>query len=476
MTEAQQLPDFDLDLKAYTDDVGSAKYNEQLAQRRAKSLEDYLAENKLVATKTEMQSIGEIALISDSDIKTERKNNRRVDIILTPFAPQSLNDFFSYISNRKLQQFMINNEHDITITGKKGTEIKIPANSFVDANGKLVTSVTITLKEAYSYEDMLSHNLGTISGDKLLESGGMIYIEAQNMKGEKLTLGQNSSIEIGMPSSKPLPDDMQLFLASRNNVGDDMSWNATGTAFNVQKRITTRKPTGRLTNPRQYDLKAIAPGGLEEFKLPKLPSLVKKPLQPGIPKEAFQSKNPFPDAEWVRKKYKRKKMESHRKYEDRLTEIRKSCMKVFRNAEAGNAKRYAKYQKDSLAYEAEMLVYNAAMDDYYDYLELFKPIAVKLYNLRNFINSRIQNYTVLESSTVLSQYHQLTTFLDVSDDYKTYITEHCTGLGLNETLANINALDLGPIDSLRQNLKYWLACATALENRKKSFGHRKNTK
>ena len=364
LTEAQQLSDFDLDLKAYTDDVGSAKYNERLAQRRAKSLENFLSENKIEATKTETQSIGEIALTSDFDIKTERKNNRRVDIVLTPFFPQSLNDFFSYISDRQLQKFMIDNETDVFITGKKGTEIDIPANSFVDANGKVVTDVNITLKEAYSYEDMLSHNLGTISGDQLLESGGMIYIEAQNAAGDKLTLAENSSIEIGMPSSKPLPDDMQLFLANRNNAGDDMSWNATGTPFQAQQPMTTKRPLGSIYNPKQYDLSPIKSRYLEDLQLPELPDFMLRPSAPLAPRKAYQSKNTFPTQEWLRKKYKRKQLEGRRKYETRIAETLERRIKTYNNVEASNAKRYAQYQKDSTAYEAKVVVYNIAMEGY----------------------------------------------------------------------------------------------------------------
>jgi hypothetical protein len=88
----------------------------------------------------------------------------------------------------RVQKFSMDPEEETSITGKEGTVITFPANAFVDEEGMAPAGpVKIDLKEYYGIREILAAKLQTKAGDKLLESGGMLHIEATS-GGKKLKL------------------------------------------------------------------------------------------------------------------------------------------------------------------------------------------------------------------------------------------------------------------------------------------------
>ncbi|WP_435682014.1 OmpA family protein [Nonlabens sp.] len=69
-------------LSGYCDERGSIAYNEQLAWKRVWSVIDYLKPNYAYGAFSE-QAVGEIQLMSNSNIQQQRAQNRRVDITIT---------------------------------------------------------------------------------------------------------------------------------------------------------------------------------------------------------------------------------------------------------------------------------------------------------------------------------------------------------------------------------------------------------
>lgn len=99
------------------------------------------------------------------------------------------------------QRFQINLEKDTIIVGEGGVQISIPENSFVDKNGNVVTQdITLEIIEASSIEDYIRNDLQTISNGKLLQSAGMIYIDAKS-NGESIFIDGNSPLNVKMPTS-----------------------------------------------------------------------------------------------------------------------------------------------------------------------------------------------------------------------------------------------------------------------------------
>lgn len=95
------------------------------------------------------------------------------------------------------QKFSIKPNIDTVLTGKQETHLFISANSFEYENGIEVSSeVTLTLKEVYSFSEMILNGLSTTTVDGgLLQTSGMIRVLAF-ANGEKLRLKEGSPIKI----------------------------------------------------------------------------------------------------------------------------------------------------------------------------------------------------------------------------------------------------------------------------------------
>ncbi|MFA9214234.1 MAG: hypothetical protein ACEQSR_10375 [Candidatus Methylacidiphilales bacterium] len=127
-------------------------------------------------------------------------------------APKQTEASENVFTNQNLptQVFEITNVNDTFITGKNGTKISIPNNSFVDKNGNAVTGIiSFELKEALTLADMVMGNLTTLSNGKILQTGGMIYTNA-TANGENIFIASNKALQISFPTDNK-NDSMLLF-------------------------------------------------------------------------------------------------------------------------------------------------------------------------------------------------------------------------------------------------------------------------
>lgn len=98
------------------------------------------------------------------------------------------------------QFFDIDSKQDNVVEGKNGTVLVIPKGSFKNSKGKTVTSnVQLELAEVLSLDQMLLSNLTTTSNGRLLETDGMIYVNATS-DGEQLIIDKNNPIYIEIPT------------------------------------------------------------------------------------------------------------------------------------------------------------------------------------------------------------------------------------------------------------------------------------
>ncbi|MFN5983868.1 MAG: hypothetical protein ACK476_18320 [Fluviicola sp.] len=122
------------------------------------------------------------------------------------------------VDNLKTQSFTIDIFKDNTITGKSGTKVKIDKNIFVDQNGKKIKGkVEIQLIEALTPIDMVLGNLTTTYNGKPLETGGMIYLNAE-ANGKEVSIASNKSISITMPTKETL-EGMSVFEGKQDSTG-----------------------------------------------------------------------------------------------------------------------------------------------------------------------------------------------------------------------------------------------------------------
>lgn len=217
-----------------------------------------LSMDKHIPTKSEQpidkQPANKSIKQSLTNIAATTKSSTRTPSLTTDIHDRekynSLDDFYKKTS-LPLQLFTIIATKDTTITGEKGTKLLIKANSFVDSMNKPVKGqIIIALKECYTPEDMLKERLTTMANGKILESGGMIYIEARS--GEKqLKLKKFEEIEM----YNPIPDvrtdtNMFLFYGGTKPAGN-INWT-------VDYYSRAPYPIAALTGGKFYDTASIS--------------------------------------------------------------------------------------------------------------------------------------------------------------------------------------------------------------------------
>jgi hypothetical protein len=123
-------------------------------------------------------------------------------------------NFFSKLSNAS-QLFDINASKDTFIICKDGTALTIRANSFTNPNKTLVKGIVqLEIKEAYHFTDVIANGLHTVSNSNLLESAGMVYMNAKQ-NNQALDINIRQPIEITMASLQN-KKAMQLFYLDKN--------------------------------------------------------------------------------------------------------------------------------------------------------------------------------------------------------------------------------------------------------------------
>jgi mono/diheme cytochrome c family protein len=113
--------------------------------------------------------------------------------------------------NLRTQHFVVNPNHDTTLFSLKGGIFKINNGSF-EGEGP----VDIEIKEAYTPLEILYAGLSTESGGRLLESGGMVFI---NAKRNGKQIGLRKSIDVSIPTNY-VNKEMQLFKGEETQNGD----------------------------------------------------------------------------------------------------------------------------------------------------------------------------------------------------------------------------------------------------------------
>lgn len=206
-------------VSGYSDTTGKESYNVKLSRIRATNTKTELVNQGIPSDKIKVKWFGE----TDKFDKLKHHKNRCVEInfrtkTLEPYKPIPL---FYEKSQVEIQKFKINTDRDTVIRGKQGTIIKIPAGAFSYNNNKLKKStIDFQLKEVFLKSDMILENLTTVSGNRILETQGMVYTNAMH-NGKAITLQKKISI---LTPTDTIMDDAQIFDGSRNLHSDEMNW------------------------------------------------------------------------------------------------------------------------------------------------------------------------------------------------------------------------------------------------------------
>ncbi|HVI11007.1 MAG TPA: OmpA family protein [Candidatus Binatia bacterium] len=76
-------PDLKLQVEGYTDSIGSDEYNQQLSEKRAESVRDYLVSSGVSMNNVAATGMGKADPVADNSTAAGRKLNRRVEMIVS---------------------------------------------------------------------------------------------------------------------------------------------------------------------------------------------------------------------------------------------------------------------------------------------------------------------------------------------------------------------------------------------------------
>lgn len=166
-----------------------------------------------------VEELNHLKIIEDTVIKVHaEKVSSAIINEVSAISFDAVNKHF----NKKPQVFNIQSNKDAAIVCKEGTSINIRANSFVSekTGRKIVGDIQLEVKEYYKASDIILDNLTTTSGNRILETGGMLHISV-SADDETCIIKPECEIDIGFPYSKK-KEDMELFYGEWKD--DKIDW------------------------------------------------------------------------------------------------------------------------------------------------------------------------------------------------------------------------------------------------------------
>ena len=281
LTDLKGFNDVELHIIGHTDPDGSESYNMDLSRKRAESVKQFFVENQIDQAAIKLSYKGESQLINQSSESVAKGKNRRVTIRTSGYNYSNVNEMLSLLNISEPNTFEIDVTEENQFKLSKGTEVTIPNDAFCHMDGTPISGneVVMKFKEAFDFQDMVDERLFTQTEDKILETGGMIHIEA-SQDGKPLKLKDGKEIELIFPLQES-KEGMELFLGNEDDNGT--IWEPTG------QEITSRVDRSNVP-PIFIDLTPILEFDFENLE--EAPTLTFSEMMP-YPKPARKSYKPF---------------------------------------------------------------------------------------------------------------------------------------------------------------------------------------
>jgi hypothetical protein len=224
-------------IKGNTDNIGDSIFNYKLSEQRVTSTQQYFILKGISPTVFSISAFGEEKPLADNLTEEGKQKNRRVDISISFTRPKPIDSsqFLPSIfelykqTERKPQQFCINNSRDTFLRCEQGTIIKIKANSFKISRKCREDCIIFEVKEDYLQSDMILDNLATTSNGKMIETQGMLYLNAKDCKGNDLEIVRGRDLLIFQPTDTII-EDAKIFTGNRIGHDSDMNWTVNNTS------------------------------------------------------------------------------------------------------------------------------------------------------------------------------------------------------------------------------------------------------
>ncbi len=332
-----------------TDYDGSIGYNINLSRLRTSKVSEWLQDKGWQNAEIDEKWVGELKPLATNANSNGKAINRSVEILVTVINYDNAGQWLEEQQTENEEKFTLKQSGANSITTDNESIINIPPNAFTTLDGKAVDNknVKLTVIEVNTAMDAIINKVLTMSGDKLLETGGMMKIEAYS-NGSPLQLAPNKEINIQIPVIKAA-SDMQVFegVADANGMID---WRNTGNSFaptslEIRSSIklnedALQKLFGQIEMKKQvanaYDLK---------YTLPKFAGSPSKPKMPEKPVKK-EARKLFSKLGWV--------LSTKQMREKRVETTYQKEMAIYDKRMITYEKRLKRFEAATIAYKSDV--------------------------------------------------------------------------------------------------------------------------
>ena len=330
-----------------TDIDGTAGYNQQLSERRARAVQDYLLAHDVQAVKCVSRGLGR------KGDELSKAENRRVDVELRFTYFTGVSDLFKSLSKDADQKFTIDPSSPNEIKCQNNTVINIPAGSLLLPNGeKPKGQVSLMVREAISTADILAQDLNSVSDGKMLETRGMVYINASS-DGQQLKVNSSSPISVKIPGSNATENDFKLFYGARH--GDQaMNWKVVADkSFNPAVKTVPIDLDRSMLSGMIFTYRVVptAPKPSHTVPIPTMPYKPRQPTEVEEPQIGGLYKSSALERALNKRKIKAKNEDLYQKAQHRY--------ELYIENQAKYETRMKDYEKAMQVYNEQMASFNA---------------------------------------------------------------------------------------------------------------------
>ncbi|MCB2407899.1 hypothetical protein [Hymenobacter lucidus] len=141
----------------------------------------------------------------------------------TPTTPASLQQLYAQLG-APVQKITYVPGQANKFTGSKGTVISIPANAFVKNGQPLQAPLQLEFREIFSRADMVLSSMPTVSGGRLLESAGEVFLSTGQDSTINMAPGASIMLQTRNPANLSSTAGMTLFVGSGGSGNSCFDW------------------------------------------------------------------------------------------------------------------------------------------------------------------------------------------------------------------------------------------------------------
>lgn len=234
----------EIGITGYTDSDADERFNKSLSRRRAIAVKNYLR-RKGLPNKMHLDFKGEEMSLNQNNNEIEKALNRRVEIL---YDYSKYNDVLNSFK-KDYQVYSIDPNRDTLLICAGGLRLEFANRIMATTSSE---PITIKVQEFYTKGDFILAGLNTQgSGNTLLESGGMMNIEAWQ-SGKKIEVKTGRQVGVIFKNRQPA-DSMQMF--NGHGPAGSMSWLEAVSGTDVPKKVkqTTRSKEMMSVHYSTYD-------------------------------------------------------------------------------------------------------------------------------------------------------------------------------------------------------------------------------